>query len=304
MTIVTDICSTNWLWTRMNRVAQVKQQLPVTSYLDYRSWLGDLYKEAKRLDPGYSYLKFSQDLGVGASNAHHLVSGRRELTVKACQKICQKIDLRGVHKKFFILLVRYSRTELPVDRDALFREIIDLKSKTIESETSRHQLQYYTEWYNVAILEMLGMENASDDPAWIAAHLVPKVSLPNVRKSLELLSELGYLKYSAKHQRLFPAAVNITADEETSAIGLVRFHQQMIELGKSAITEFNHSQREISAITAPLTPGQFEEIRSEIVALRKRIVSLSNNAQDPDKVIQVKFQMFPVVKDLQGDDDS
>src|SRR5206468_798640 len=95
---------------------------------------------------------------------------------------------------------------------------------------------FFSHWYNAAILEILSQEDAKDDPKWIAKRLLPRVPPSKIEKSLALLQQLGYLTMDLKRGRLVLTQANVRTGSEVYGTAIASFHQQMIELGKESIT--------------------------------------------------------------------
>src|SRR5689334_18718154 len=71
---------------------ELAKQVPVTGYLDYRSYLQELYVRAKAATSPYSYLLFAADLGFSSNNMIRLViAGERRLADKSAQTIVKAL---------------------------------------------------------------------------------------------------------------------------------------------------------------------------------------------------------------------
>ncbi len=90
---------------------------------------------------------------------------------------------------------------------------------------------------------MLRLENSSDSPKWLSENLNPTVSVPNVKKSLALLQQLGYIK--KLDGKLRPTDQLISTGNEVRSFAVASAHHQMIELAKESINSQNPRDREI-----------------------------------------------------------
>jgi uncharacterized protein (TIGR02147 family) len=70
----------------------------------------------------------------------------------------------------------------------------------------------------------------------------------------------------------------------------------MLKLAIDAIEKVPHADREISAVTLCISAGLHSQLKDEIVALRKRFLQLAAEEVDPTDVLQVNFQLFPLVR--------
>lgn len=262
----------------------------MTKFADYRSWLKALYGRIKSLESRYSYAQFSKDVGLGSSNAHAVVQGKRQLTLKTAQHLIKALNLTGKQKRYLELLVECERAKDASQRNAAFRELVGLRSKTLSTKQSKKQFEFFRHWYIAAILELLRLPDASDDPEWIAQTLQPKVSLPNVKQAMKLLIELGYIQQVDGRYR--PTEANISSGDEAKSMALMSFHHQMLDLAKQAIDTIPAKEREISSLTLSIPAEMKAEIKDEIVSLRKRLLHASDKSENRTEVVQVNFQMF------------
>ncbi|RZA13528.1 MAG: TIGR02147 family protein [Proteobacteria bacterium] len=274
----------------------IARGLKVTDFADFRAFLSMVYTQAKAKDAHYSYTQLSDNLGVGSTNAHGIISGKRALTLKAAEKIVESLGLTGVQKKYFLTLVKQERAKTPEDRDDAFEERMALRQKELPSELDRRQLAFFEHWYHAAILEILRLETAQSSAEWIAETIRPEVPLKDIKESLVLLLELGYLKFDEVRQRLFPTDATITTGNEVLTLALMSFHRQMLKLSVEALDNVARDDRDISAITITASPALKEQFKDELIALRKRFLQLSAEESAPTEVLQVNLQMFPLVK--------
>lgn len=278
------------------QLREIARTLNVTDHSDYRAFLALVYAEAKARDASYSYIKLSQDLGVGSTNAHSVINGRRPLTMKAAEKMCDALHLTGVQKRYFLTLVQQERARSIADRDEVFDQRMALRQKVMPSELESRQLAFFEHWYHAAILEILRLDSAQDSVEWLVAHIRPEVPKARVRESLTLLKDLGYVQYDKGRKRLFPTDATITTGNEVLGLALTSFHRQMLKIALEAVETVPREERDISAVTLSVSPALRDQFKDEIIALRKRFLKLSAEETGASEVMQVNFQMFPLMK--------
>lgn len=279
-----------------SQMKEIARSLKVTDHPDYRAFLALIYAEAKARDPSYSYVRMSDDLGVGSTNAHSVINGRRPLTAKAATKICAALGLAGVQKRYFLALVNQERAKSMAEREEAFTERLALRQRILPTELDRKQLAFFEQWYHSAILELMRLEDAEDNAEWIFEHLCPQVPKAQIRESLDLLTELGYLKIERTRKRLYPTDVTITTGNEVLGLAVVSFHKQMLKLAMEAVETVDRERRDISAVTVTASPALLAQFKEEIVALRKRFLKLAAEDKDAKDVVQVNFQLFPLTR--------
>jgi uncharacterized protein (TIGR02147 family) len=155
-------------------------------------------------------------------------------------------------------------------------------------------LEFFTEWYNVAIYELAFTPYFNDDPKELAGLLTPRIRPEQARKSLELLQRLNLLHKDESSGRLVPKRSRVSTGDEIASLAIIRYHQKMIDLGKESLTSVEASLRDISAISIAIPEEKLPELKKEISALRKKLLSMAEQETNPDAVYQVNFQLFPL----------
>lgn len=73
----------------------------------------------------------------------------------------------------------------------------------------------------------------------------------------------------------------------------------MMQLAQESVDRHTSQERDISAVTVGLSASAYAVARQEIALLRKRLLALSEQDTQVDKVYQCNFQLFPLSQTLQ-----
>lgn len=282
-----------------NALKEVCQHIKPSQYLEYETFLEDVFQWVKLRSNSYSYILFAEDLGFSKTNVIHLmIRGKRRLSVKGAERIIEALLIKSTERLYLETLVRYQNARLASDREALFARLMDLKSKSLSSPLEQSQLEYYNEWFHPVIREMVGIRGFNPDPHWIVKHIEPRVLPDQARKSLALLEELKIVKRNENTKQLELTQQHISTGDEIASHAVVRYHQRTIEIGREAVMNFDHTERNISSVTMSISEDVFEKIADEISGFRKRILEISEQSKDPDRVYQLNIQLFPFTKSV------
>ena len=280
--------------THQQNLEKATATVSVTAYLDYKEYLLAIYTFLKEASDRYSYLRFAVDLGFPKSNVLHLVvTGKRPLTSKAAVRIIKSLGLTGTERRYLDTLVKYNNSRQPTEREALFQELLELKNRTLKSSLEKSQLEFFSEWFHPIIREMMLIKDFNSDPAWIVTFLKPRVRPEQARRSLELLERLGLIKFDEETQRHVPTSNQVTTGDEVSSMAVVRYHQKVIELAKESITSVDENERDISAITVPISGETAVLMKREIQAFRKRMLALADESGGQDRVLSTQLPILP-----------
>lgn len=273
----------------------------VLRYLDASVYLEALYQSRKGEEKSYSYLEFAEELGFSRTNVIHLViRGKRPLSVKAGEKIAEALDWKGLERRYWLNLVAYHASSNEVDREHLMAEMVEIKAREIKDNPMlQYQLEFLTEWYHSIIFEIGSLAQFTEDPKELSGMLEPKIRPEQAKRSLELLENLGFFK--RVNGQLRPAEVNLSTGDEIASLAVVRYHQNMIDLGRRSISTIDEKLRDVSSVSFACPESLAMEVKREISIFRKKILALSEAATGKDRVYQMNVQLFPVTRQKGSD---
>ena len=269
-----------------------------SKYTDYRSYLKKVYLLVKGSLESYSYIKFTEQLGLGHCNALYLIINKgRPLTLKAAKKMAPRLGLSGKEKKYFLKLVEYQGSKDSGLRQKVFGEMLAIKSGILSTHLSKERLEFFSEWYHGAIYELLAFPEVEDDAKWLGKQLKPNISPKKIEESLSLLESLGLVAYNDELGRLYPTGEHISTGAEIRGIVFKTYHNQMMELGQRALSSEAGARRDMSSVTIGVSVDKMSEIKALTAKFRKELLALAD-APDNNKeqILQVNIQVFPLTE--------
>lgn len=272
-----------------------------SQFTDYRSFLAKIYKTLKESVGRYSYDQFTFDLGLGKSNAmYNYTKGKRALSLKTAKKIAEGLELKGDQKAYFLALVEYQSSSAGEQRTQSFARMLKIKAKCLSNDWDKKKLQFFEHWHHTAIYELLRSKDSLDDAEWISKNLKPHVHITKVRESLLLLKELGLLAPNAVG-KLEPTDTRISTGSEIKGMTFKSYHNQMIDLAMTALSQEKAANRDISSVTIGLPRDQMAEVKRIITDMRRQLLELAEAHGDSEQIYQINIQAFPVSELLKRD---
>ncbi len=264
---------------------------------DYQSFLKAVYNFIKKRAAGYTRNKFSKDIGLGENTVATLImSGRRKLTEKNAQKIAKNLGLKKSEVDYFLQLVALKNTSDSNERESLTKSTFEIRQRHTSDGPVDPRLQFFSRWYHAVIFEILGMENISKTPEGIAEVIKPQLSLVKIKESLRLLESCGVVGYDEHKNEHFRKTDQFDAGDEVPGLAIVRFHQEMINLGKDALMNASPDERDIASVTLSIPRSLLPRIKQDLTLFRKYLLFLADQYGDKEQVVQVNVQMFPISK--------
>ena len=267
----------------------------VYDYLDYRAFLRDFYAHEKAHRRGFSYRAFSRRAGV-ASPTHlkRVIDGERNLREPTARRFAKACRLTGDPAEYFVALVQFDQARTVPARDAAYRKVTGFRGYRDAQQLDVAHAAYHSTWYLPAIRELAGRADFRADPAWIAARLLPRVSLPEITRALRTLEALGFLTRDDDTGALVQSAPLVTTGPEMPAVHIARYHMMMMERAAAAIDLVPSPDRDISSVTLLMSEDGVARLKARVQRFRRELLQLTLLESDPSRVVQINFQLFPL----------
>jgi uncharacterized protein (TIGR02147 family) len=267
--------------------------LDVFGYLDYRAFLRDYYLE-KKDRRGLSYRSFSRRAGLRSPNYLKLViDGARNLSDEMAARFAKAVGLTGDAAEYFVELVRFNQAKSTTERNASYSRLTGFRRHQRAQPLELKHAAYHSTWYLPAIRELAARRDFCEDPAWIASALWPSISKTEAAAALATLLDLGLLTRNARGEIVQGEAL-VSTGPETRGLHIRNYHRMMMNRAAESMDEIPASDRDISALTLCLGADGLSRLKERVQRFRRELLELSTLEDDPDQVVQVNFQLFPL----------
>ena len=271
----------------------------IFEYTDYREYLKSYFAERKKKDPKFSHRWLSQKLDLATSNFIMLVmQGKRNLNRSLCFKISEVFKHSRKEAAYFENMVNFIQAKNNKEKDLYFSRMMSLRKNLKVDKIEEWQYEYYTNWYNPVIRELVTNPDFNGDANTLAKTLVPAITPTQAKRSLGLLLKLGLIKKKGK--RYIQNSPFISTGPEVNSLAVVNFHRKMGELAIESLDRIPKNERNITASTVYISQKAFDTIRNKIEDFRKEILELVDSNTEDERVYQLNFQIFPVSKMPKG----
>lgn len=275
----------------------------VYRYQDYRAFLAAYYAERKAHGRGFSYRAFSRKAGLSSPNhLKRVIEGERNLSPEMAQRFADACGLTGKEAQYFCELVEFNQARTSSEKQARYEALASHRGYRRAQKLDVAQASYHSQWYVPAIRELAGSRGFRAEPNWIAAQLLPEISVEQAEHALSVLLELGLLVKTVDG-RLVQAQSVVSTGAETSGVHIVAYHRHMMQRAIASIDLVPRPSRDISSLTMRVSSRGLARIKERIQEFRRELVGLeSADALEPagaaqdEIVVQVNFQMFPLTR--------
>lgn len=267
----------------------------IFEYTNHREYLKDFFAEEKKRNPVFSHRHLAQRLGLSTPNLILLImQGKRNITKSMQYKLTTYLKLSNRESTYFSHMISFMQAKNHDEKNIYFMQMLDLRKNLKIGKMVEHQFEYYSNWYNPVIRELVTHPDFKGDFAWLAKQIVPSITTAQAKRSVELLLRLSLIK--KKKSQYVQTDPLISTGQEVNSLAVVNFHKKTTELAKESFDRFTLKERTVTSCTVAISEDRFNELKREIMDLRKRALALAQDFDDSTRVYQLNFQMFPMTK--------
>ena len=273
-----------------------RSSIDVYRYLDYRALLRDFYADRKKHGHGFSYRAFSRRAGVGAPNhLKRVMEGDRNIAPAMAQRFADACGFVGKEAQYFCTLVELTQARTTAERQAHYETLLSYRGYQRAQKIDAAKAAYHSHWYVPAVRELASSEGFRDDPKWIAARLLPTITVHEAEQALTILIELGLLVRD-RSKRLVQAETVVSTGAETSGLHIVNYHQTMMQRAIASIDLVPRADRDISALTMCVSRAGLARLKQRMQDFRRELVGLEGADGRGEIVVQINFQLYPLTQ--------
>jgi len=266
------------------------------TFLEYRKFLRALCTHLKETTSFFSFRYLSKRAGFSSPNyVQWVIEGKRNLSKKSLRPLMMALRLTNPEQLYFEHLVFFNQSEKNEDKNHYYKKLILLQRGSPVVGISKDQFDYFSNWYNPVIRELMVLPEYGDNPEKIGKAIMPPVSPSKIQKSVDLLKKLGLVK-EGNHGRWELTHASIATDAQVKSLAVKNYHHQAIGLGRDAMERFNRENRNISAITMGLSKKSFELVQERLEQFWGDLHRIASLEKKVEKVYQVNLQVFPMSK--------
>lgn len=278
-------------------VAKSFEKPVIYDYVDYRAFLLDSLNHIQSRNSKYSATAFVRQAGFGENSRGYfnlIMSGKRNLSSSTILGFARTLKLNDKETFHFENLVHYNQAMTEKEKTLYFDRINkNMKGKTSKAfELLRSQYNYFSNWYFVAIRELVSNDDFKEDHDFIARRLRNKVTKKEITEAISDLINLGLLARNEKGILIqSDDFINFT-DTSMNYTVVNAIHAQFLDKAKEALDVDAYENRSASCVVLATDKENFEKIREEIKAFREQLMNkYGTNNQKVDCVLNIGIQL-------------
>lgn len=269
-----------------------KTSLNVFKYYDYREALFAIINNLKT-EKKISMRTVARNAGFSPGFLPQVLSGDKNLSHNSALKLVSVFELADADQSYFLWLVKLSESNSQKERINALKQLLRFHDFKNQSPQEAEVYQYLSNWYYVAIRELVATDNFKEDIKWIQKQLFTHVPAPNIKKALEFLERNNFISRN-KAGRLVQSNKNVHCDGGIFRLVLGQFHRNMLELASQSIDRCQRDQRSLTGFTFSIPINKFNEVREILATAEKKLADLDTQKVSADSVYHVCLAAFPL----------
>ncbi|MBO7550918.1 MAG: TIGR02147 family protein [Fibrobacter sp.] len=244
--------------------------IDIFQFTSFRKYLDEYQAARVQTDPDFTRAGACVLLGLPKTRSYYndIIKGKK-LSSRMVPKFVEVLGLNKKEARYFETMVNMDQAKTATERNAFFEELLKQHpdSHRILNEDA---YEYYNHWYNSVLFTALEVVDVSDDLEPIQKLISPKVSVGTLKRSLELLERLGFVR---KNENGFWKSCRDSVSSGTyNNSDLVRQYQlQCFELSKQALLAGDESSSDMATFTFSVSDDAFKAIAKEIQGLKAKV---------------------------------
>ena len=264
----------------------------ITEYLDYRDYLHDFYKEKRAESSYFSYRFIASKVAVDASHIAKIFLKKRHVPDTAVNAFVELCKFNKRDAECFKLMVKFNKAKTDKEAKQWYECLLSLKDVDVY-KVQKKQYDFFSKWYNSAILVLLGSYDFSDDYSWLSKKMSPEISVHEAKQAIKLLESLKLI--AIEKSGLYKPTNNFfTTGEITRQIAVQNYQHETIKMAGESIRRHTKNQRDISTVTLSIPQKELSAVGEIIKEFRQTLLRYSEEAENTDSVFQLNVQLYPL----------
>lgn len=264
-------------------------KISVFMYFDYRDYIRTVLETMQ--SKGLSLRAIQENAGVsGSAFFSRILDGSRPLSIANAKNIAKSWGLSVDESDYFLDLVRFGNEKNVDVREELLRKLLAVRANNQEFALQDSSLKFFSKWYYPVLRDLLPLLPPNMPAEKIGRMFTPVLRAPQVESGIRYLMESGFVTLDENGVYRVEQPIVSTPPRVRSTI-LRKYHLKNLEVNSEVYDLFTSDDRSVTSVTCSLSKESFEKVREEIAKLREKILALSREEKNPDRVCHVGFQL-------------
>jgi uncharacterized protein (TIGR02147 family) len=255
---------------------------PPSEPSDFRLFLQEELLRRCRANPRYSLRAFAKTLATDHSTLAKLVAGKRPIGRRTIERLGERLGLSPA------AIARMTEKKAPASRAAATADAgVAYRQMTLDA------FHIISDWYHLAILELMRVDGFSAQPRWVARAL--GITVNEVNAAVDRLVRVGMLEVRADgtwHDQTGGRNTNIGGLASTAAHRALQ--KQILQKAIAALDEVPVERRNQTAMTMAVDVDRLPEAVERIKVFRREMAQFLSRGERRDEVYNLSVSLYPI----------
>lgn len=240
----------------------------------------------------YSLRAFSRLLGVSSGRVSQLFSGKRQLTLKTGEKICDALGYSAEDKRKFLAAIETQRSGSKRADAQIENEFARINEREAIELTAAEEA-IVCDPIHFAIIALMETSDFRSEIQWIAQRLA-RTSI-EIRAALANLTAVHLVHQTPAGKLSLVKVKNgiVRTRSDVSSKSLQRAHKKIMKEAVATLSDVNVLMRDMSSMTMAIDLKNIPKAKILIRNFRRKLAAMLEEG-DQTEVYRLAVQLFPV----------
>ncbi|MFT6071382.1 MAG: hypothetical protein ACJAT2_000564 [Bacteriovoracaceae bacterium] len=268
----------------------------IFNYLSAHEFLSDFLRFKKEINHRVSVGSLALAIGFKSkASLHHYLSGERTPKGEHLRALLDYFKFTKAEEKHFLNLVELQTINpLGIDSSELLRSKLRRSRSHQTRSVDKKILNVAFHWLHFSVKELLSSSKKIQSLKELKSLFRLKDNGLLLGEVIDDLSSLGLISHDEKGNLTSPKDIQKTK-EEGQNLDIQKYHSEVLDLGKTALSEVSPDERYFSSITFQGDLDKFNRLKSFIKELEKECLVNDEDASRVE-VYHCNIQLYPVTQ--------
>ncbi|WP_372656221.1 DUF4423 domain-containing protein [Halobacteriovorax sp.] len=220
-----------------------------------------------------------------------VIKGQRSPSFDMLNSLAEDLEMTMKEKQYLTLLVQLEKaTKKKKDTKEILEKIAELNAGSTSISLGLKEFSAISEWYFLAIKQLISTPNFIEDEDWIFKKLRKKVTPSQIRNALNIMTEMETIGRD-ENGKLIVLKEGLLTTNDVPSSAIKRHHFGMINRALEAIDEQSVKERQVTSVTMKVKPEDVDAAKKYIFEFIKDF-NEKFSTTEADDLYQLNMQFF------------
>jgi uncharacterized protein (TIGR02147 family) len=236
---------------------------------------------------------------MGLERTAMVMQGKRNLTEDSLIKFAAGLELNKQEEEYFRNLVFLNQAQTPDIKNSYLKQMLRSKKVRQMKRIERQHYEYYSTWYHPVVRELVVAKGCSGTPEEVAEKIAPPITTAQAAKSIALLESLGFIQKTESGKWRQSSSI-ISTSPELEPVVIHNYHKAILDLAKSRMDALPSEQQQSFCMTLGIHKDRIPQLRAKLREFQSEIFKLVSEDINPEEVVLLNVNLFPVTQPKGG----